>query len=103
MVVAVADFRNHTGQLMPQVRRKLAHALPVQEVFDIRAADRTCLHFDNDAACWTFGHIHFRDFNMAGTPKDSFFHFHNASLNKKIGYRWMRLNTLMTRFARTSS
>jgi hypothetical protein len=84
MMGAVCDFRNDPRQLMSQVRRKLAHALAVQKVFDICAANRTCLHFDNNATVRTFRHIHLHNFHLAGTLKHGFFYFHNASLNKKL-------------------
>jgi hypothetical protein len=81
VLVAIPDFRNDTGQLMPQVRRELAHSLPVQIIFHIRAANRAGFDLDDDPALLALGYFHLHDLRLPGSLKDGFFHFHDASLS----------------------
>jgi hypothetical protein len=65
-MVAISDFGNDTGQLMPQVRRELAHSLPVQKVFHIRTANRAGSNLDDDPTVRAFRYIHLHDLHLTG-------------------------------------
>jgi hypothetical protein len=54
----------------------------MQIIFHICAANRAGFDLDDNPTVRTLGYIYLHDLYLAGTTKNSLFHFHGASLKK---------------------